>query len=652
MCVVHEAVYETNNPRPLHHAKKLGLSSKLKMDIGIGSLAKPEISASSGFYSLCLSYKEYNNFKVCTLKLCNASRPSMDNNFTRETEGHALPNVPSLVQHLSSNEVANFDSGDLKNLSLSFKENETMLAGNKGDEHAAVDHQNKHSVYINMPCSCEEVQLNNTIRVLYSGETALRDGVLISSSQSTTTDSKPPLPSQSLPNGSVHQEEASTVNFTNHESLKNMKNERVDIFKTWFSKLEGPLSIQRGKVHTQSGEEDNSLNKAMEDPQVQTPKCSEEKVLPQDKQWPFLLRFPVSSFGICLGVCSQTILWKVLARSPSTEFLHITPKINFVLWFISIAMVVTISTIYLFKIIFYFEAVLREYYHPVRINFFFAPWISLLFLALGVPPSIAKELHHAVWYLLMIPLFCLKLKIYGQWMFGGKRMLSKVANPTNFLSIVGNFVGALLGANMGLKEGPIFFFAIGLSHYMVIFVTLSQMLPTNKAIPKDLHPVYFLLVAPPSVAAVAWAKIQGSFHYESRIFYFTAMFLYLCLAVRVNLFRGFKFSISWWAYTFPMTAAAIATITYTSQVTNVLTQTLCVILSLISTFTVTAVLVSTIVHAFVLRDLFPNDLAIATSERKRLPNMKCFPLKLGSHGQAKKIENYTKCVNSDKNDIV
>lgn len=101
-----------------------------------------------------------------------------------------------------------------------------------------------------------------------------------------------------------------------------------------------------------------------------------------------------------------------------------------------------------------------------------------------------------------------------------------------------------------------------------------------------------------------------------------------------------------------MTAAAIATINYTNQVTNVVTQALSVILSLISTFVVTTVLVSTVVHAFVLRDLFPNDLAIATSERKQKTHKKRFPLGFGSHGHAKKTENYLKFVNSDKNDLV
>lgn len=252
-------------------------------------------------------------------------------------------------------------------------------------------------------------------------------------------------------------------------------------------------------------------------------------MLPEDKLWPFLLRFPISSFGICLGVSSQAILWKTLAISPSTKFLHVSRYANFALWCTALALMATVSSAYALKVVFYFEAVRREYYHPVRVNFFFAPWIACLFLSIGVPPAVAGTLHHGLWYVLMAPILCLELKIYGQWMSGGERRLSKVANPSNHLAIVGNFVGALLGASMGLKEGPIFFFAVGLAHYVVLFVTLYQRLPTNVTLPKELHPVFFLFVAAPSVACVAWATIRGDFDYVSRIAFFTAMFLYVSL---------------------------------------------------------------------------------------------------------------------------
>jgi tellurite resistance protein TehA-like permease len=262
---------------------------------------------------------------------------------------------------------------------------------------------------------------------------------------------------------------------------------------------------------------------------------TEVPVLPKDEKWPFLLRFPINAFGMCLGVSSQAILWKALATAPPTAFLNVSPVVSHALWYVALALMVLVSSIYLLKVVFYFEAVRREFYHPIRANFFFAPWIACLFLVQGSPWRV-ELMHRALWYALMAPIFVLELKIYGQWMSGGQRRLSKVANPSNHLSIVGNFVGALLGAKMGLLEGPIFFFAVGLAHYMVLFVTLYQRLPTNMTLPKELHPVFFLFVAAPSVASMAWAKINGQFDNGARIAYFIALFLYMSLVRAFNFF--------------------------------------------------------------------------------------------------------------------
>ncbi|KAE8663278.1 SLAC1, putative isoform 2 [Hibiscus syriacus] len=247
-------------------------------------------------------------------------------------------------------------------------------------------------------------------------------------------------------------------------------------------------------------------------------------------------------------------MWKTLATATSTKFLHISLTVNLILWWISIALVAAVSSIYLTKVVLYFEAVCREYYHPIGVNFFFAPWIALLFLALEVPPSVATTLPVALWYVLMTPFFFLELKIYGQWMSGGQRRLSKVANPTNHLSVFGNFVGALLGASMGRPFSP-------------------------------------------SVASMAWANIQGSFDYGSRIAYSIALFSL--------------------AYTFPMTGSAIATMRYS-------------------------------MHVFVLRDLFPIDIAI--SDRKPKPQNKWF--NLTRHGSSDHdIETSLKFTNSESKDI-
>ncbi|XWS61258.1 hypothetical protein CRYUN_Cryun07bG0110600 [Craigia yunnanensis] len=439
--------------------------------------------------------------------------------------------VPSLLKLISSNEVAGFDS---------IIESETSVLSNPINSSQPTGHQRKPSISISMPSSPRAASSAGTKSVFFVDDNAqvFWNGVPDSSLASEILDNTQPKAvkflSQPMLKGSVFGEAA---------NVKKLKDKRFDSFKTWSGKLERQLSNLRGKPRESESEGDsvrNSENEALpvdryfdalEGPELETLRALEEIVLPDDKLWPFLLRYPVSSFGICLGVSSQAIMWKTLATATSTKFLHINLIINLILWLISVALVVIVSSIYLLKVIFYFEAVRREYYHPIRVNFFFAPWISLLFLALGMPPSVALNLPVALWYVLMTPIFCLELKIYGQWMSGGQRRLSKVANPSNHLSIVGNFVGALLGASMGLKEGPIFFFAVGLAHYTVLFVTLYQRLPTNETLPKELHPVFFLFVAAPSVASMAWATIQGSFDYGSRIAYFIALFLYFSLVV-------------------------------------------------------------------------------------------------------------------------
>ncbi|THU72728.1 hypothetical protein C4D60_Mb04t15230 [Musa balbisiana] len=463
-----------------------------------------------------------------------------------------------------------------------------------------------YSLLFSLPVSPSGLHVEQVRKVMLGDKGEQGDGVKLSQPDSASINSQQTkqskFQSQSL-QIVVSDVKTSTDSVeSNQRAIRsdNQRDKTYDSFKTWSGRLERQLSNLRGRPQ----EPDLEAN----DSQV--------SVLPEDKMWPFLLRFPISSFGMCLGISSQAILWKTLATSPSMSFLHVSPTVNLVLWSISLALMGTVSIIYSCKLIFYFEAVRREYYHPVRVNFFFAPWIACLFLALGVPPSVAVNLRAGLWYVLMAPILFLELKIYGQWMSGGQRRLSKVANPSNHLSIVGNFVGALLGASMGLKEGPIFFFAVGLAHYIVLFVTLYQRLPTNETLPKELHPVFFLFVAAPSVACMAWARIRGDFEHGSKMGYFVALFLYVSLAVRINFFRGFRFSLAWWAYTFPMTGASVATIKYSMKVTNVLTQSLSVGLSAIATFTVTALLVTTIIHAFVLRNLFPNDISIAITQKK------------------------------------
>lgn len=98
-----------------------------------------------------------------------------------------------------------------------------------------------------------------------------------------------------------------------------------------------------------------------------------------------------------------------------------------------------------------------------------------------------------------------------------------------------------------------------------------------------------------------------------------------------------------------MTGAAVVTIRYSTAVTSTVTKTLTVTLCVVATLTVFALLVTTIIHAFVLHDLFPNDVAIAISERKPKTSLRWYHRRSGSADT--NIKQFLKYSNPDDKDI-
>lgn len=97
--------------------------------------------------------------------------------------------------------------------------------------------------------------------------------------------------------------------------------------------------------------------------------------------------------------------------------------------------------------------------------------------------------------------------------------------------------------------------------------------------------------------------------------------LFILLMVSPNPCR---FSVAWWSYTFPMTTASVATIKYAEQVPSFISKSLALTLSFMSSAMVSVLFISTLLHAFVWRTLFPNDLAIAITKRRLIKEKKPF----------------------------
>ncbi|XP_065876746.1 S-type anion channel SLAH1-like [Euphorbia lathyris] len=292
-----------------------------------------------------------------------------------------------------------------------------------------------------------------------------------------------------------------------------------------------------------------------------------------------LKRFDAGYFRISLSFCSQSLLFQILNHQsilPSTPFL--------LLWLISLFTITSLSLFYTLRSFFHFQLLKSDFLHPVGVNYLFAPWISWLLLLQSSPFLFLTPYYPLLCCLFLLPILLLDLKIYGQWFIKGKRSLSTAANPTTQLSVIGNLVGARTAALMGWKETSICLFSLGITHYLVLFVTLYQRLSPGNCLPTMLRPAFFLFIATPSVACLAWNSISGTFDNFAKMLFFLSLFLFLSLVSRPKLFHKStrKFNVAWWAYSFPLTLLALASAYYAQEVKAALAHGLMLLLSSIS----------------------------------------------------------------------
>jgi tellurite resistance protein len=84
----------------------------------------------------------------------------------------------------------------------------------------------------------------------------------------------------------------------------------------------------------------------------------------------------------------------------------------------------------------------------------------------------------------------------------------------------------------------------------------------HEPLPERLTPTLFILIAPPAVGFLAWTRLNhGEIDAFARILYHAALFLTLLLASNAMRFFRLRFFLSTWAYSFPLAAMTIATLT-------------------------------------------------------------------------------------------
>ncbi|NJO68616.1 MAG: hypothetical protein HC830_04485 [Bacteroidetes bacterium] len=102
---------------------------------------------------------------------------------------------------------------------------------------------------------------------------------------------------------------------------------------------------------------------------------------------------------------------------------------------------------------------------------------------------------------------------------------------------------------------------------MVLFTIFLYRAIFHVQLPEKFIPTFFILLAPPAVGFISYMRIAASWDNFSVFLLFMAYFFIALLAVMYKSFTKLKFFMSWWAFTFPLTAATIAS-TLAYQITH------------------------------------------------------------------------------------
>ena len=142
---------------------------------------------------------------------------------------------------------------------------------------------------------------------------------------------------------------------------------------------------------------------------------------------------------------------------------------------------VSISTLLLIKAALCPSLVLAEWRHPVRAHFFNMPHMSMLILAIGMPPDIEdKSAQSVLWVIGAVSQTLITNAIYSRWLFDPDSSVGHDhARAPFLLSTVGWLLLTLLGQLADVDDAfglnlPAFTFGIGVFMYLLVIFQLFQ----------------------------------------------------------------------------------------------------------------------------------------------------------------------------------
>ena len=268
---------------------------------------------------------------------------------------------------------------------------------------------------------------------------------------------------------------------------------------------------------------------------------------------PRLPYFPVSFFSMIMGLSGFTL---VMMKVEELGLIAYAPvELSAAL---TIALFLVLISTYTLKLIRYPDAVRTELDHPAMLSFFPTITISLIligsFLATWIPTIALLS-----WQIGAAGQLLLALLILTRWIHHDHFEIHHIS-PAWFIPVIGNILVPLAGVENASMELNWFFFSTGLLFWIVLFTIIMYRMVFHHPMAENLLPTMFIMIAPPAVGFISYLNLVPDLDNFARVLYYNALFMTLLLLVQTPRFMKIPFSLSWWVYSFPLTAVTVATL--------------------------------------------------------------------------------------------
>lgn len=298
--------------------------------------------------------------------------------------------------------------------------------------------------------------------------------------------------------------------------------------------------------------------------------------------------FPVTMYAIVMGLSGLTIVF--------SKFYHMQwlPKFFFDgFLFLTFGLFLIISLFYGLKAINHFDEVLADFKHRIRINFFSAISISLLLLSVAMM-AYWPFLSLILWWVGVILHTVLMLYTISYWIQHNFEI--QTMNPAWFIPVVGNIIIPVAGVEYMPKAFSFFYFAVGFFFWIILFAIFLNRAIFHHQLPQKFLPTLFILIAPPAVGFISYLRIGQSWDTFAIFMLYIAYFFVALIIFLYRSFSKLKFFLSWWAFTFPLTAITIASVVAYQVSSQIIYKYLSFTMLAISVVMISVVVWRTLVH--------------------------------------------------------